>query len=95
MWAGLGDCGKPLDKDWFTVTNYGMLRRHSIHIDTERYKWLTFNMNKRAYKPGPRAKCTICGYQISVPKKWLHYGPPKCPLHETAMEAIGNWEDEF
>ena len=56
---------------------------------------LTFNMNKRAYKPGPRAKCAICGYQISVPKKWLHYGPPKCPLHETAMEALGNWEDEF
>ena len=56
---------------------------------------LTFNMKKRAYKPGPRAKCAICGYQISVPKKWLHYGPPKCPLHEKAMEALGDWEDEI
>ena len=75
------------------------LKERLIHMARELEPYphvkLSFNRNKRAYKPGPKAKCKICGYQIGVPKKWLHYGPPKCPLHEIEMETIGDWDEEY
>jgi hypothetical protein len=55
---------------------------------------LNFYKNKRIYKPSPKARCKECGYQIIVPKKWLNYGAPSCPLHGTKMDEIGNWDEE-
>ncbi len=39
----------------------------------------------------PRARCNECGYEVPILKKFLAYGPPLCPRHKTAMEAIGDW----
>jgi hypothetical protein len=46
-------------------------------------------------RPTPKAVCKECGYQINVPKKYIEYGAPLCPLHETKMEEIGNWEEDL
>ena len=40
----------------------------------------------------PRARCSECGYRVSVPKRFLHLGPPMCPVHQSAMETLGDWE---
>ena len=40
----------------------------------------------------PRARCSECGYRVSVPKRFLHLGPPMCPVHQSAMEPLGDWE---
>ncbi len=58
------------------------------------HKKLKFQMKVSIYKPRPRAVCKECGYQINVLKKWLHYGPPLCPVHKTEMEALGVWETD-
>jgi hypothetical protein len=40
----------------------------------------------------PRARCTQCGYQVPMLKRYLSYGPPLCPKHKTDMEPLGDWE---
>jgi len=47
----------------------------------------------RPYKPRARALCPECGYEITPLKKWMHLGPPICPLHKTEMLPVGEWED--
>jgi len=39
----------------------------------------------------PRARCGTCGYQLSIPKRYLQYGPPMCPVHRVEMEEVGGW----
>jgi len=47
----------------------------------------------RALNPNPpRAKCPQCDYRLAIPKKFLHIGPPICPEHKVAMEAVGDWD---
>jgi hypothetical protein len=48
--------------------------------------------NNRFYKPRAKAKCAKCGYQITLLKKWLHLGPPICPVHKIAMQPLGEWD---
>lgn len=44
-------------------------------------------------EPSPRAKCEQCGYRLTIPKRYVEYGPPICPIDKVAMKAIGNWGD--
>ena len=48
----------------------------------------------RVYKPRPKARCSECGYEIGIFKKWQHLGAPICPVHKIEMDQIGNWEDD-
>lgn len=57
------------------------------------HKKLKFAIKIRTYRPRPRAVCGECGYQINILKKWLHYGPPLCPVHKVEMNPVGDWED--
>ena len=41
----------------------------------------------------PGAKCSICGYEIVMYKRYLHLGPPVCPKDMQGMETTGEWED--
>ena len=41
--------------------------------------------------PPPKAECNKCGYKVTVPKRFLHLGPPICPTHKTPMEELGDW----
>lgn len=58
------------------------------------HKKLKFQVKARNPKPRPRAVCQECGYEINILKKWLHYGPPLCPLHKIEMELLGIWKSE-
>ena len=53
---------------------------------------LKVSMQKALRVNRPRARCTQCGYQVPMLKKFLSYGPPLCPKHKTDMEPLGNWE---
>jgi formylmethanofuran dehydrogenase subunit E len=48
-------------------------------------------MQKAPKRPG--AKCSRCGYEIVMLKRYLPLGPPLCPKDVEAMEATGDWED--
>lgn len=54
---------------------------------------LKVSMRKAARRDRPRAKCSTCGYQVPMLKKFLAYGPPICPKDKVEMEALGDWED--
>jgi hypothetical protein len=41
--------------------------------------------------PPPKAECEACGYKVTVPRRFLHLGPPICPMHETPMRELGDW----
>ena len=41
--------------------------------------------------PPPKAECEKCGYKVTVPKRFLHLGPPLCPAHKTPMKELGDW----
>ena len=43
--------------------------------------------------PPPKACCDICGYKVTVPKRFLHFGPPICPGDKVQMQCIGDWPD--
>ena len=58
------------------------------------HKKIKHSKPQKIYKPTPKAKCADCGYQTRVLKKWLHYGPPICPVHKTVMTPLGNWDEE-
>ena len=48
----------------------------------------------RVYKPRPKARCSECGYEIGIFKKWQHLGAPICPVHKIEMLQIGHWEED-
>ena len=48
----------------------------------------------RVYKPRPKARCSECGYEIGIFKKWQHLGTPICPIHKIEMLPIGHWEED-
>jgi hypothetical protein len=39
----------------------------------------------------PGAKCSKCGYEIVMFKKFLEAGPPICPKNHGVMEETGDW----
>jgi len=41
--------------------------------------------------PRPKARCSQCGFEVPMIKKYLSWGPPLCPKHLTAMAATGSW----
>lgn len=41
--------------------------------------------------PPPRARCPECDYRLSVPRRFLHLGPPVCPIHRVDMLPLGDW----
>ena len=41
--------------------------------------------------PPPKACCSICGYKVTVPKRFLHFGAPICPADKIQMEELGDW----
>jgi SprT-like family len=41
--------------------------------------------------PPPKARCEVCGYKVTVPKRFLHLGPPICPADKVTMQEIGDW----
>ena len=43
--------------------------------------------------PPPKACCEICGYKVTVPKRFLHFGPPICPGDKVQMQCVGDWPD--
>ena len=47
---------------------------------------------KAVRRDRPRAKCSECGYQVPMLKKFLSYGPPICPKDKVEMEAVGDWD---
>ena len=40
------------------------------------------------------ARCSGCGYQVPMLRKFLSFGPPICPQHKVAMEPLGDWEED-
>jgi len=40
----------------------------------------------------PRVKCHQCDYNLAIPKRFLHLGPPICPDYRVAMESLGDWD---
>ncbi len=44
-----------------------------------------------APKPAPRAACPVCGFRVSMLKKYLEVGPPICPKDMLPMEKKGDW----
>ena len=40
----------------------------------------------------PKAKCKICGFEVTMIKKYLSFGPPIYPKDNLKMEAIGDWK---
>ena len=48
------------------------------------------NMQKKAKRPG--ARCSKCGYEVVMLKKYLDIGPPVCPKDMEGMEETGEWE---
>ena len=69
------------------------LKKMSLTLGEYPHKKLKFHMKIKIYRPRPKARCKKCGYEINVPKKWLHYAPPLCPIHIIEMDKIGNWEE--
>lgn len=55
---------------------------------------LNIPMSTRSYKPRPKARCSECGYEIGIFKKWQHLGAPMCPVHKIEMLQIGHWEED-
>lgn len=53
---------------------------------------LKVSMHKAPRANRPRARCTQCGYQVPMLKRFLSFGPPLCPQHKTDMEPLGDWE---
>lgn len=46
-----------------------------------------------AERPKPaRAKCEHCGFKFNMPRRFLHYAPPACPLDAKPMVREGEWE---
>lgn len=41
----------------------------------------------------PRARCDQCGFTVPMLKKFLHFGPPLCPEHRSAMTPLGDWDN--
>ncbi len=39
----------------------------------------------------PKAKCKECGFEVTMIKKYLSFGPPICPRDKLKMEPIGDW----
>ena len=40
----------------------------------------------------PRARCSACGYQVPMLKKFLAFGPPICPKDKVPMQELGDWD---
>jgi len=47
-------------------------------------------MQKALKRPG--ARCSKCGYEIVMLKRYLHLGPPVCPKDMEDMEETGEWD---
>jgi len=47
-------------------------------------------MQKAPKRPG--ARCSKCGYEIVMFKRYLHLGPPVCPKDMEGMEETGGWD---
>ena len=43
----------------------------------------------------PGAKCSKCGYEIVMFKKYLEVGAPICPKDIQAMEQTGEWDNHI
>ena len=54
---------------------------------------LKVHHRKVVSKARARAKCSVCGYQVPMYRKFLAYGPPICPKDRIEMTPVGNWED--
>ncbi len=39
-----------------------------------------------------RAKCSECGFQVPMYRKFLAFGPPLCPKDKIEMTPVGDWE---
>ena len=46
-------------------------------------------MQKAPKRPG--AKCTKCGYEVVMLKRYLQLDPPLCPKDIEGMEPTGGW----
>lgn len=49
------------------------------------------NGSLRLQTKRPGAKCSKCGYEIVMLKKFIQLGPPLCPKHVELMEQTGDW----
>ena len=54
---------------------------------------LKVSHRRNASKPRPKAKCSECGYQVPMFRKFLAYGPPLCPKDKIEMTPLGDWEE--
>jgi len=41
--------------------------------------------------PPPKARCAVCGYRVTIPKRFIDFGPPICPKDKQEMEPLGHW----
>lgn len=41
--------------------------------------------------PPPKARCAVCGYRVTIPKRFIDFGPPICPKDKQEMEPLGDW----
>jgi len=52
------------------------------------------NISRAVSKAGikrPGAKCSTCGYEVVMLKKFLEVGAPLCPQRHGLMEEAGDW----
>lgn len=48
-------------------------------------------MQKAPKRPG--GKCSVCGYEVIILKKYIHLGVPICPKDRIDLEQTGEWDD--
>jgi SprT-like family len=56
------------------------------------HEGLTVPRKKRRQTQRPQARCSECGFTVPMLKKFLHVGPPLCPVHRTDMTPLGEWD---
>jgi len=52
---------------------------------------ITVSHKPRINKQPTRARCSECGYTVSVLSDFVHQGPPICPEHGIVLRKIGKW----
>jgi hypothetical protein len=53
---------------------------------------ITTSLKRRISVPTPKSKCPECEYTVSVPRKYVDFGVPICPVHKTPMTDTKYWK---
>lgn len=65
----------------------------AAHLGPYPHEGLNVPRKAASRSPRPRARCKACGFTVPMLKKFLHVGPPLCPVHKAAMDPLGDWDE--